>query len=174
MGTPAGRARSRQMEARRQIRLALTIGELAYVYQQAGRQDEAEPLWTWVSDLLEMAEPINVWDRNNKMHFQVLVYAGQGKVEKALEIFEKLYESGWRGPLMGITGNASTTYGDTGWFEDNPMLDSIRNEPRFQAIAMKVKADSAAMLAAYKAGISPDDIIREDLQILSERAVSID
>ena len=50
-----------------------------------------------------------------------------------------------------------------GWFEDSPLLDSIRDEPQFIAAVDKVKADNAAMLAALNAGLTLEDIIDEDV-----------
>ena len=53
--------------------------------------------------------------------------------------------------------------GDLAWFEDSPLLDSIRDEPRFIAVVDQVKADNAAMLAELNGGLTLEDIMDEDL-----------
>ena len=71
--------------------------------------------------------------------------------------------SGRRGPRMGWQGLLAPASGDRGWFEDNPMLDSIRNDPRFIEFSQKVEADNARMLEAYRAGLTEEAIIAEHL-----------
>ena len=108
------------------------------------------------------------------MHFRALIHAGQGKKEAALDTFEALYDTDWRDFLMGVRALTNVLGGDYGWFEDNPMLDSIRDEPRFKAVVAKVKADNARMLAEYRAGISRDEIIDEELGKLAEFEIPIE
>ncbi len=51
-------------------------------------------------------------------------YSRMGKVEKALDYFERTIESGW---------------GSKEWIENDSDLDPIRNHPRFQVIMKKLK-----------------------------------
>ena len=83
---------------------------------------------------------------------------------EALDAFEALYEDGWRwlmGPGQNITGGLRYAASAL-WFEDNPILDSIREEPRFITILEKIKADNAAMLSELNAGLSIEDVLNEE------------
>jgi len=164
LGTPAGRVLGRDLNANAQMRLTLQIASWAYVYRQVGWSDEAASMWNWASELTQL-EPLGLSDKQkkSKMHLKALIHAGMGQEEAALETFESLYDAGWRHPLMGGTGLFVGFFGDWGWFEDNPMLDSIRDKPRFKVIVARIQADNAKLLAEYRAGISRDDIIDEDL-----------
>jgi len=162
LGTPAGRDEARELSSNGQLGLALRAASWAYIYQQVGRGDEAAPLWEWASDILEL-KPLAMVDKASGLHVRALIHAGMGQKEAALKIFESHYREGWQIQMMGGSGMFAGFGGDWGWFEDNPMLDSIRNEPRFKAVVAKVKADHARMLAEYRAGIDLDDIINEDL-----------
>ena len=63
---------------------------------------------------------------------------------------------------MGARATTSDMYaGDLAWFEDSPLLDSIRDEPRFIAFVEKVKATNAAMLAELNTGLTLEDIMDE-------------
>lgn len=50
------------------------------------------------------------------------------------------------------------TVGDLAWFEDSPLLDSIRDEPRFIAFIEKIKAVKADQLAELEAGLTLEHI----------------
>ncbi len=64
--------------------------------------------------------------------------------------------------MAPITYPADEFYaGDLAWFEDSPILDSIRDEPRFKAVVEKVTAANAAMLAELNAGLTLEDIMDE-------------
>ena len=69
---------------------------------------------------------------------QVQIYALQGKTEKALEALRQAVDYGWRGLWWY-------------WLEHDPNLDSIRDEPEFQAMVVEIKADMAAQLARVRA-----------------------
>jgi len=67
----------------------------------------------------------------------VLIYALQGKTGAALAALRQALNEGWR----------------TAWWfylEHDPNLDSIRDEPEFQAMLEEVKADMAAQLARVR------------------------
>ena len=68
----------------------------------------------------------------------VTIYALQGKTDAALSALRKAIDNGWR----------------SGWWfylEHDPALDSIRDEPEFQAMLAKIKADMAAQLERVRA-----------------------
>ena len=66
------------------------------------------------------------------------IYALQGKTEKALDALRQAIDNGWR---------VLWWY----WLEHNQNLDSIRDEPEFQAMVVEIKADMAAQLARVRA-----------------------
>ena len=166
-GTPRGRELLRPRSIDIRLVTALKTGRLAYVFQQSGRQEEARHQWQWAEELLDTTAPVLRRQKLNAMHYRALIQAGQGQVDAALDTLESLYEAGWRGPLMGWLDLVAPAAGDRGWFEDNPMLDSIRDEPRFITFASRLKADNARMLEEYRAGLTVEDIIRDDLERLA-------
>ena len=113
----------------------------------------------WLMDISHM-ESVKTPLWQQEMHMaRALGHAAFGEIEPALSEFEAAYEKGWRWLMGGkIAGNF---HGDYGWLEDNPALDSIREEPRFIAILDKIKADNARMLAELNAGLSLEDIMDE-------------
>jgi len=64
---------------------------------------------------------------------QVQIYALQGKTGKALEALRQAIDNGWRGLWWY-------------WLEHDPNLDSIRDEPEFQAMVAEIKLDMATQL----------------------------
>ncbi len=64
---------------------------------------------------------------------QVQIYALQGKTEKALEVLKQAVNNNWRGLWWY-------------WLEYDTNLDSIRDEPAFQAMVEEIKIDMAAQL----------------------------
>jgi len=63
----------------------------------------------------------------------VQIYALQGKTEKALEVLRQAIDNNWRGLWWY-------------WLEHDTNLDSIRDEPAFQAMVEEIKLDMAAQL----------------------------
>jgi hypothetical protein len=71
-----------------------------------------------------------------------MYYAVLGKKDEALDFFEKLVRSGWRGDPEYSNPNLLLRfiiYHDT-------TLDAIRDHPRFQALVSEVEADLAQQL----------------------------
>jgi hypothetical protein len=120
-------------------------------------------MWPSAIDFLASAEPNYASERRSKLHVKALLHAGMGDTESALVALEALSQNGWSNFLMGIAGLLFEHGGDYGWFEDNPMLDRIRDEPRFIAVVEEVKARNARMLEEYRAGLSLDDFIDEEI-----------
>ncbi len=96
-------------------------------------------------------------------HLRLLVFASRGEKEAALSELEAMVDAGWRWLMSPGNMDAGVYSIGLGWFEDSPLLDSIRDEPRFVATVEKVKADNAAMLAELDAGLTLEDIIDEDV-----------
>ncbi len=69
---------------------------------------------------------------------QVQIFAMQGETEKALQALRQAVDRGWR---------AFWWY----WLQHDPKLDSIRDEPEFQAIVREIKADMTAQLLRVRA-----------------------
>ena len=63
----------------------------------------------------------------------VQIYALQGKTEKALKVLKQAVDNNWRGLWWY-------------WLEYDMSLDSIRNEPAFQAMVEEIKIDMAEQL----------------------------
>lgn len=166
-GTMLGAARDRELVRKRSIDFklasALSSAMSAYVYQHAERSSEARRQWDWANELIVTTIPVMRRQKYNAMHYRALIEAGQGHTDEALDTLEAMYEAGWRGPLMGWQELVAPAGGDRGWFEDNPMFDSIRDEPRFITFVGKVETANAKMLEEYRAGLAIDDIIHEDL-----------
>ena len=68
----------------------------------------------------------------------VLIHAMQGRTGEALGSLRGTIDEGWRSPW---------------WFYlvHDPALDSIRDEPEFQAMLAEIKADMAAQLEHIRA-----------------------
>jgi len=96
---------------------------------------------------------------------ELLFLASEGKVDEALTQMEAMVDNGWRW-LAGFSPSSALSVVQVSnilfWFEDNPILDSIRDEPRFIAALDFVKADNARMLAELRAGLTLEDIIDEE------------
>ncbi len=69
---------------------------------------------------------------------QVQIYALLGETENALRALRQALDQGWR---------AFWWY----WLGHDPKLDSIRDEPEFQAIVREIKADMTAQLLRVRA-----------------------
>ena len=74
-----------------------------------------------------------------------------------------LVDAGWRWLMTPASLDWQVYSVGEGWFEDSPLLDSIRDEPRFIAAVAKVKAENAAMLAELNDGLTLEDIKDEDI-----------
>jgi len=91
---------------------------MGFAYGSAGMNDEA-------LKILERLEGLPK-DRYVGPFFRALVWLGLGEKNKALENLEKAYEE--RESFMG-------------WLKVWPNLDSLRSEPRFQAVLKKMNLD---------------------------------
>jgi hypothetical protein len=97
-------------------------------------------------------------------HTRLLVFASRGDVDAAVDEFDAMVDAGWRW-LMSAGAFDYTFYAvDWGWFEDSPLLDSVRDHPKFIATLERVKADNARMLKELDEGISIGDILNEGIE----------
>ena len=95
-------------------------------------------------------------------HIRLLNFASEGQTEAALAEFEAMVDAGWRWTMSPALYDWIDVYSvEQAWLEDSPLLDSIRDEPRFIAALEKVKADNARMLAELEAGITIESILEE-------------
>jgi TolB-like protein/Tfp pilus assembly protein PilF len=107
---------------------------LAYVLTQTGESERAEMLLTRA---LAFFQTIPKWSGWRYRTSDVRIYALQGQTAEALAALRVAIDAGWR------------QY----WrfeLEDDPMLDSIRDEPEFQAMVAEIRADMAAQLARLR------------------------
>jgi len=98
------------------------ISSLGYACAANGDRPKAEQI---LQDLEELSKQRYVSPAN-----RAAVYLGLGEKEKALDWLEKAYED--RDPIFW-------------WIDGDQLYDSLRNEPRFQALVQKIdrtKADS--------------------------------
>jgi len=109
--------------------------DLALVLAKTGEQERADLLLnrslTFLPTIPRLgAEGYGIAD--------VRIYALQGKTEKALAALRQAIDQGWRHHW---------------WYylEHDPNLDSIRDEPEFQAMVEEIKADMAAQLERVRA-----------------------
>lgn len=158
-GAPA--ARERHFTTDSLIKHAGYAAYLAYTYQKNGAPDQAVPIWNWALELLDNVNPRTPQVGYEAQHVRALIAAGRGETSAALEGFEALHEAGWRWLMCGSVIGWGFYSGDMAWFEDSPLLDSIRAESRFIAVVEQVKADNAAMLAELNAGLKLEDIMDE-------------
>ncbi|MGH9839354.1 MAG: winged helix-turn-helix domain-containing tetratricopeptide repeat protein [Blastocatellia bacterium] len=93
----------------------LMTGALGYVYAACGQTLEARRL---LDDLKELSR-----QRYVSPFTLAVIYAGLGAKEQALACFEKAYRERSRSLF---------------WANINPMLDSLRPEPRFQSLLRRV------------------------------------
>ena len=107
---------------------------LALVLQKTGDRDRAELLLEKSLAFIETIPRLGDW---GYWSADFEIYALRGKVEQALTTMEDAVQKGWRYRW---------------WFaERNPNLDSIRDEPEFQAMVEEIKADMAVQLERVKA-----------------------
>ena len=104
--------------------------DLALILSATGEQERADLLLERSLAFIEMIQrlgPLGFWVSD------VQIYALQGQTAEALAALRQAIDAGWR----------------TFWWyllEHDKNLDSIRNEPEFQAMVEEVRADIAAQL----------------------------
>jgi TolB-like protein/Flp pilus assembly protein TadD len=96
------------------------ISSLGYAYAANGDRAKAEQI---LQDLEELSKQRYVSPAN-----RAAVYLGLGEKEKALDWLEKAYED--RDPIFW-------------WIDGDQLYDSVRNEPRFQALVQKIERTKA-------------------------------
>jgi len=114
-------------EARAEFQKATTlddlpwyISSLGYACAAKGDRAKAEQI---LQDLEELSKQRYVSPAN-----RAAVYLGLGEKEKALDWLEKAYED--RDPIFW-------------WIDGDQLYDSVRNEPRFQALVQKIDRTKA-------------------------------
>ncbi len=163
-GSPELRKFAVERAVQTNIHDATVASYVAYSLDQVGRLEEAQAARRWADELIALKEPLTANQKFAVIHFRALRAASIGQKERALAALEKLFDAGWRATMaIGISGALEPYYkGDLGWFEDSPLLDSIRDEPRFKAVVEKVNAANSAMLAELTVGLTLEDIMDEE------------
>jgi tetratricopeptide (TPR) repeat protein len=116
--------------------------DLALVLLRTGEQERADLLLSEGLAYVQGSQRLGWYGYNIG---DVEIYALQGETEKALVALRQAVDSGWR----------------FDWryhLERNPNLDSIRDEPAFQAMLKDVQADIANQLARVRAMESTGEI----------------
>ena len=133
----------------------------AHALASVGRREEAEAVWRWALDLVELLPKDTPRRTQERHHLRLLVFSSRGETEAALSEFEAMVDAGWRW-LMSPGSLEYTVYSvGFAWFEDSPLLNNVRDEPRFITLLEQVKADNAAMLAELNAGLTVEVILDE-------------
>lgn len=139
--------------------------EIAHALQETGDVARAKLVRDNLREKVHAKLNRENWRDSVRYHEgELMLLASEGRTEEALDEFEAMVEEGWR-ILVGPNNN--TVSGEyysffLFRFDDNPILDSLRDEPRFIATLEFVKAENAAMLAELNAGLSIEDILDED------------
>jgi tetratricopeptide (TPR) repeat protein len=117
--------------------------DLAYVLQLNDEKGRAERLLE--RSLAFIRSGIHRLDFDGYKINDVRIYALQGEKQQALNALRQAINEGWR---------------DGWWYflEIDPGLQSIRDEPDFQAMLAEVKADMAEQLARVKAAEKEGDV----------------
>jgi len=98
--------------------------ELGYIYWKTGKKDEARKLFKESLDRLQ--KQIEQGDEYyDTREYIAMIYATQGNKEEALRWLQKAVDAGWRYYRYILK---------------HPMLENIRDEPRFKEIIEKTKA----------------------------------
>ena len=117
--------------------------DLAYVLQLTGEQERANLLLD--RSLTIIRSGIHRLDFDGYGIADVQIYTLQGEKQRALTTLRQAIDEGWR----------------AGWWyylEHDPSLESIRNEPEFQAMLQEIKADMASQLVRVKAMEKEGDV----------------
>jgi TolB-like protein/Tfp pilus assembly protein PilF len=102
---------------------------LARLYRRAGRAKEADAMLD--QSLALHRRLIESGNETFEVRLQVaFIHAARGEIDEALRWLEQARNAGWLG------------YPDYGW---NPLLDPLRQDPRFQALMKRIDGDVAAM-----------------------------
>ena len=115
----------------RNLRAAI---DLAKVLQETGEQVRADGLLNGALAYVQNTPRLGWFGYGFS---DVAIYALQGETEKALNALRQAIDAGWR-RYWRYT------------LEIDPNLDSIRNEPAFQAMVEEVRADVASQLARVR------------------------
>jgi tetratricopeptide (TPR) repeat protein len=108
---------------------------LAYVLSKSGEFDRADILLDRSFDLIPNFPRLSLQGYGV---VDVQIYAQRGQKEQALAALRQAVDEGWR-------------YNWWYYRDHDPSLESIRNEPEFQAVLAEVKADMAEQLAHVRA-----------------------
>lgn len=140
--------------------IAYPTAYYAYTVNQAGDAAAADELWQAALKRAESIQQNTPRQIQERLHLRLLVFAGRGEVQRALDEFDAMVDAGWRWLLSPGFLDYLVAYSvDYGWFEDSALLDSIRNEPRFVETLQRVKDDNARMLAELRAGLTRDEVM---------------
>jgi len=138
--------------------------QLAYALQQNGETDVADVLRARVRenmayyDAPEIAPILSVPRRVHELNF--LLFASEGRIEEALDAFEGMVNEGWLW-LYAPSGSLINGWTISNFyfrFEDYPLLDPMRDHPRFIALLDRVKSTLAAQKAELDAGLTIEEI----------------
>jgi TolB-like protein/Tfp pilus assembly protein PilF len=128
---------------------------LAWAWLQTGQREKAARLLDWLdrelreersAGRLHLSEDLFEYARNELL---------LGRREQALDLFEQAADAGWRG-YYGI--------------RVDPRWDALRDEPRFQAVLAKVKADLDRQRTQVEAVEAEHDFVARYDAAMAEQA----
>ncbi len=108
--------------------------DLALISSKTGEQQRAGRL---LEGSLQYIQRIPRFGGEGHRIADVQIYALQGDKQKALSALQRAIDEGWR---------------DSWWYllKHDPTLESLHDEPKFQAMVAEIEADMAAQLARVR------------------------
>ncbi len=120
------------------------VAALAYAAQRTGEDEYADILLSRSLAMLEDMPRLGMWGYGN---WDAELYAVMGDKEMALAKLREAVDAGWR----------AFQYLGPWHLANDPLLESLREEPEFQAIVAEIKADLARQRARVDAAAASGD-----------------
>jgi tetratricopeptide (TPR) repeat protein len=107
--------------------------DLALILSRTGEQERADLL---LDRSLQLIQSRSRFGRRGYQIADVQIYALRGETQNALSALREAIDEGWRAEWWA-------------WFQ-RPNLESLHDEPKFQAMVAEIEADMAAQLARVR------------------------
>ena len=141
--------------------IASAMTYYAHVLEMTGEPESAARFRDRALEIAEIIPDTTPRGIQERHHVRLLVYASRGEVDRALDAFDAMVDAGWRWMMSAGAFDWKVYAADYGWFEDSPLLDSVRDHPRFTETLEKVRQDNERMRQVLADGISVEDVLQE-------------